>query len=80
MKTVGQIVREARIAAGVTQEALAKALGLTSDQIISEFERDKCSVAPKHFREIARMLHMNIDVLIEAHMAEYRDKLKRKVG
>ena len=80
MATVGQIVREARVKANLTLEELAKQLGLRSIQYLSEIERDSCSLAPKHYRAVSKTLHVSLEQLIEANVAEYVKQLKQKVG
>ena len=56
MKTEGQILRDARIKSGYTQEQISRRLGFTSPQYISNCERDKCPLSPDLFKPIAKML------------------------
>lgn len=52
----GKTLRTLRLRAGVTQKALADAVGLPQSHI-SEFERDKRAVPYKHARKLAEVLH-----------------------
>lgn len=55
--TVGKIIRERRLALGMSQLLFAKKLKVSS-QYVANFERGASNPAPKYFRKIARILAM----------------------
>ena len=55
MSKFSEVFSQARTESGFSQVELAKALGLTSAQYISNCERGLCPMAPKYFRRIAEI-------------------------
>jgi transcriptional regulator with XRE-family HTH domain len=47
MNELGKELKRAREEAGVSQMAMAKAMGYASSQLISNWERGRCSIPPK---------------------------------
>lgn len=58
--TVGEKLREARIAKGLTQAEVAKTLGI-SPQAISNFEREKCRVSNENLRALCDIYGISAD-------------------
>lgn len=52
-----------RIAAGITQQALADKLGLTKENI-SAWERGKKNIPKKHCAALAKILHISVDDIL----------------
>ncbi|MFP4004258.1 MAG: helix-turn-helix domain-containing protein [Alphaproteobacteria bacterium] len=61
---LGQRVRMARIALGISQQALADRLGLTFQQI-QKYERGRNRISASRLFEIARVLGIGIEVFYE---------------
>lgn len=58
MKKSGEILKQAREKAGLSQGELAKELGYSSPQLISNVERGLCSVPLKKARDFCRLTGM----------------------
>ena len=52
----GKMLRALRLRAGMTQKALADAIGLPQSHI-SEFEKDRRAIPYKHAQKLAELLH-----------------------
>lgn len=61
---VSERLREARIAAGVTQAELAAEAGV-SPSVISHYERQICTVSIRRARALAGVLGIRVDELVE---------------
>lgn len=80
MQSEGQVLKVARINKGFSQEQMAQKLGLSTGQYISNYERNKATVAPKHFKRIARWLgRQTVEKLISIRLANYRTTLFKNV-
>lgn len=64
MKEICDRIREARLAKGMTQEELAKALGLKSRSSINKMEKNIYEIGLDRLKEIARVLDVDPDYLI----------------
>jgi transcriptional regulator with XRE-family HTH domain len=53
--SLGHRLKEARLAAGFTQEGLARALNV-STSTVSRWERDEFTPEPRHLEHLARLL------------------------
>lgn len=69
---VGAVLKEARISKGLTQLELAKQLGFTTSQYISNIERGMCSLSAYQARRIARLLDYPFERFVEAAAADYK--------
>lgn len=61
MKTVGQRIKQARIAAGITGEALALAVGYKNQSAISAIEARTTGQGGHHIDRIAQALRVPLD-------------------
>ena len=52
----GKMLRALRLRAGITQQAVADALGLPQSHV-SEFEKDRRAIPYKHAQRLAELLH-----------------------
>jgi transcriptional regulator with XRE-family HTH domain len=53
---ISKLIKEKRESSGMSQLALAKAIGLESGVSISDFERGRKQVHPKHFPRLEKAL------------------------
>lgn len=65
MKPVGQLIKKARVAAGVTQQQLAKKLKVTQGAIFQYEQADTLQVATVN--KIAKALKVSLCELLECH-------------
>lgn len=65
MKTVGQRIKQARIAAGITGEALALAVGYKNQSAISAIESRTTGQGGHHIDRIAQALRVPLEWLLE---------------
>ena len=73
MKEIADRIREARIEKGMTQDDLAKALGLKSRSSINKMERNAYEVGLDRLKQIASALDVDPNYLI---LGKTEDKTK----
>jgi len=66
MRTIGQRIRAARDAAGLTRMGLAVRLGLGSESTVKRWERDECYPPVKNMAALAEALGVSVASLMEA--------------
>ena len=64
MKDIAERIKEARLAKGMTQDELAKALGLNSLTSINKMEKNTYEIGLDRIKEIARILEVDPDYLV----------------
>lgn len=69
-ETLAEYVYRKRIEANVTQKAIGKALGFTSQQYLSNLERGLSLIAPKYLLPLCKMIHCDYDELMILYFAE----------
>lgn len=62
---------------GLTQNALAKQLGYTTPQFISNIERGVCMVPVSKFRATAKILGIKIEQLIQMKLKQTEARLNK---
>ena len=80
--TIGILLRNARIKSGLTQMEIAKKLGYSSSQFVSNWERGEALPPMDHFPRIANLLSINVKDLIESihrYQESYLTMEKRRV-
>lgn len=75
MITVEQMVRDMRVAKDVSQAHVAKRLGVHK-QMVSNFEREMCQIPLKYFSIIAKMLGMDLQLMIEVRIANLSEETR----
>lgn len=80
MKNLGEILRQAREKAAMTQGDLAKELGYPSAQIVSNWERGKCSIPLKQAPLFCKLTGMNPDTMAKLLVAGVTEKVNKKLG
>ena len=74
-KNLPKLISYARERHAITQSDLARYLGYTTSQLISNFERGLCSLPIDRFSDIAKCLKLNINDLIEEYIEDERAKV-----
>ena len=78
--TIGQRIKQARKAAGITQEQLADRLGI-SFQSVSQWERDKRSPKKETIDKIANAIGCNaLDLLFDGDMGAFAKEISNISG
>lgn len=80
MQTVNEIVKTTRIQRGISQADLAKKLGLSSAQSVSNLERNLVKLPPKHYKRAAKALKIPVEKLVNAATNDFKAKLMNQVG
>ena len=62
--TVGNTIKAARIASGLTLQSVAESLGLRSRQQIYEWESGQVQPGPKHLARLAEVLGLQVTDLL----------------
>ena len=71
-QNVGTYFRTKRIQSGLSQEKVAKALGYTSIQIVSNWERGLCSPPAKVLNKLTRIYKLDKKEVLEFLVQEAR--------
>jgi transcriptional regulator with XRE-family HTH domain len=61
LKALGELLREARVASGLSQNDVAKVLGLATPQLISNWENGRSSPPMKHIEKLTRIYPIDLD-------------------
>ena len=67
---MAKLVRVEREISEHSQESLAKELGYTQGQFLSNVERGVCTLPPKHWKKLAKLIHVSLEDLIEARLQD----------
>lgn len=80
MRTIGTVIRQARLARGLSLKAFADAiLPRTSHQFVSNIERGLCPLPADKIPGAAEILSIREDVLIDALVEDYRARIEVEV-
>lgn len=77
---LNELLRQKRNQSGLSQNALAKKLGFTSPQYVSNFERGLCLPPPSSFKALSKAIGIEVEALIEGATMNYRENLLKKIG
>lgn len=80
MKEIADRIREARLAKGMTQDELAKALGLKSRSSINKMEKDAYEIGLDRLKEIAKILDVDPDYLIFGDSEDKKEEINDLFG
>jgi transcriptional regulator with XRE-family HTH domain len=75
-KNVATVVRKRRNELNISQQALSDMLGYRNGQFVSNVERGLCSVPTKKVKEVAELLKLDPEDLIEAILADKEKELR----
>lgn len=77
MKEIADRIKEARLAKGMTQDELAKALGLKSRSSINKMEKNTYEIGLDRLKQIARVLDVDPDYLAFGNTEDKKDEINR---
>ena len=80
--TVGALLKTARIESGLTQLEIAKKLGYSSSQFVSNWERGEALPPMDHFPKLASLLNITAKQLIDCihqYQESYLSMEKRRI-
>lgn len=77
MKEIAERIKEARLAKGMTQDELAKALGLKSRSSINKMEKNTYEIGLERLKEIAKALDVDSDYLIFGDAEDKQEEATR---
>lgn len=77
---LGSLLKDKRVEKGITQMALARELGYSSPQFVSNWERGMCSPAFDTLPVICKMLGIPKKEIIEIILDETRNELEANFG
>lgn len=80
MENYGALFKESRERAGLTQVELAKRLGFTSAQYISNIERNLCLPALEHYRTLSKVLGKPVSRMLLETEIEIRSQQMRSAA
>ena len=76
-QTLGSYLKDKRIEADLTQLEVAKKLGYSSPQFISNFERGLCSPPLKQLKKITKLYDINPTDIIDLMMDDQLSRLNK---
>jgi transcriptional regulator with XRE-family HTH domain len=79
MNEVGVLIKKRRKVVNITQQVLAKKIGVKSSQYISNAERGISPLATKYIRKVAKALKLDVNKVLVAVVNDYRKKVKLEV-
>lgn len=77
--TMGKTIQIARSNADINQIDFAEALGWTSGQFISNIERGLASIPAAKFKKVAKILKINVELLVKAHLADEERRIRSEL-
>jgi len=77
MTNTAKFLKERRTQLGLTQAEIAKKLGYSCSQYISNMERAQCHPPAKDIKKLSKILRVNSSTLIAHMVGDYRDDLER---
>ncbi|MEK6553813.1 MAG: helix-turn-helix transcriptional regulator [Bdellovibrionota bacterium] len=76
--SINSYLKEARIKKGLTQGEIAKHLGLTSSQYISNIERGLCPASLETIQVLIQLYDLKTSKVMDILIADYRKTLEKK--
>ncbi len=76
-KKLGAFFKELRLAKGLSQDQLAKSLGYTNSQFVSNWERGLAHPPLKKLAKLTRVLKADQNTVFKAVMTESQESLTR---
>jgi transcriptional regulator with XRE-family HTH domain len=73
---IAKLLKKSRVEAGLTQNEVAQALGYTSPQFISNWERGLCNPPLENLGKLVELYDMSSQELIETFVDSVRADLK----
>ncbi len=79
-QSLGNYLKEKRIESGLTQSEVAKKLGYSTPQFISNFERGLCSPPLKNLKILVRLYKIDAAELMDLIMEEQENILQKALN
>lgn len=76
-QTLNTYLKERRMELGLTQKQVSDALGFSSSQMISNYERGLCMVPLASMRKLCKLLEIDREYLKRRLLLNYKDELER---
>ncbi len=74
----GAFFKNVREKQGLSQATVAKKLGFSSPQVISNYERGLATISPAHFKRMAKMFEVKtVNEIISLRITNYAKTLKQ---
>jgi len=80
MKDFSDYLRSERIKAGLSQAAVAKKLGYSTSQFISNWERGLVRPPLKAIKKLISIYKLNIDVVVDLYMQRSSNSLRNALA
>ncbi len=77
MKEIAERIKQARLDKGMTQDELAKALGLKSRSSINKIEKDTYELGLDRIKKIAKVLDVDPDYLVFGDSGDKKEEIER---
>lgn len=78
--SLGQYLRDKRVAAGLTQAEIAEFLGYTSPQYISNIERGVCPASFDVLAKLRTKLKLDVERVLQIHIAQLKVRLMKELA
>ena len=78
MKPISDYLKDKRVASGLTQRELARKLGYTNPQFISNWERGICYPPLKQIKVLCLLLDIPVKTVKMKMLNEFKEKLDRE--
>ena len=78
-KKMGEFLAEKRIEAGISQIELARAIGYSSPQYVSNWERSICGPPLEKLYDICKLLKLDTNKIMEMIMHDTREYLSAEL-
>ena len=79
LKTIGKFFKRAREESQLTQEEIATALGYSSKQIVSNWERGLCSPPLNQVSKLVQLLKLNPEEIVDLFMRASRSEFEKHI-
>jgi transcriptional regulator with XRE-family HTH domain len=80
MNELSTLLKTQREKVNVTQAELAKKLGFSTGQFVSNWERGISNPPTHTFKKISKILKLPIDKIIQANVADFRSEVASVLG
>jgi len=77
MDTLANIVKTKREKLGISQFKLAKDLGYTTPQFVSNFERELAGIPLSKLKKLSKILKLSTNEMRDALVSEYETEIKK---
>lgn len=79
MNTFGQYLKEKREHTGMSQTTLAKKMGWSGPQFVSNLERGRANIPVRSLTRFCKLIKITPQKAVEAHITKYAKELNTRV-